>query len=418
MNALVPTRVSVVALILALTASGFAADGPPATRDLDSRIDQAIVRTINIGAPIYNQGDAAGCYRLYQGSLIMIEPLLGHRPELAREVAKGLKDVELVPTYAQRATDLRRILDHILSAVRTPVATSPSQSQPQPQPQPLPPPRPEAKPLWSRLGGEPAVKAVVHDFVVLATSDPQVDFTRGGRYSLDAAAVANLEKLLVALVSSATGGPLKYEGRSMNAVHQGMAITGGQFDALAGDLAVVLQKYNVPRKEADELLAIVASTRKEIVTGSLAATSAAPPPPAPTPTAGIPLWSRLGGEPAVKAVVHDFVALAASDPQVDFTRGGKYVLDAPAVAKLEKRLVELISAVSGGPLTYEGQALRPAHQGMAITDAQFDALARDLGAVLQKYNVPRKEADELLAIVASTRKDVVEPGPRVSTPER
>jgi hemoglobin len=416
MNALVPTRVLVFALVLALTASGFAGDGPLATRDLDSRIDQAIVRTINIGAPIYNQGDAAGCYRLYQGSLIMIEPLLGHRPELAREVAKGLKDVELVPTYAQRATDLRRILDHVLSAVRTPVATSPPQSPPQPQP--LPPPRPEAKPLWIRLGGEPAVTAVVHDFVVLAASDPQVDFTRGGRYPLDAAAVANLEKLLVALVSSATGGPLKYEGRSMTAVHQEMAITGGQFDALAGDLAVVLQKYNVPRKEADELLAIVASTRKEIVAGSSAATSATPSPPAPTPAAGIPLWSRLGGEPAVKVVVHDFVALATSDPQVDFTRGGKYVLDAPAVANLEKRLVELISAVSGGPLSYEGQALRPAHQGMAITDAQFDALARDLGTVLRKYNVPRKEADELLAIVASTRKDVVEPGPRESTPER
>jgi hemoglobin len=115
----------------------------------------------------------------------------------------------------------------------------------------------------------------------------------------------------------------------------------------------------------------------------------------------------------VKAVVHDFVTLAANDPQVDFTRGGRYPLDAVAVANLEKLLVELISAVASGPLKYEGRALKPAHQGMAITDAQFDALANDLGAVLRKYRVPKKEADELLAIVASTRKDVVEAaGPR------
>ena len=74
--------------------------------------------------------------------------------------------------------------------------------------------------------------------------------------------------------------------------------------------------------------------------------------------------------------------------------------------------VDYISAVSGGPLKYEGRPMKPAHQGMGITDAQFDTLAGDLGVVLQRYNVPKKEADELLAIIASTRKDVVEAGPR------
>ena len=78
----------------------------------------------------------------------------------------------------------------------------------------------------------------------------------------------------------------------------------------------------------------------------------------------------------------------------------------------EKNLVELISAVSGGPLKYEGRPMKPVHQGMAISDAQFNALAGDLSAVLKKYNVPSKEAGELLAVIATTRKDVVEAGPR------
>ena len=55
--------------------------------------------------------------------------------------------------------------------------------------------------------------------------------------------------------------------------------------------------------------------------------------------------------------------------------------------------------------------MKPVHRGMAITDAQFDALAGDLIVVLNKYGVPKKEADELLARIASTRKDVVEAGP-------
>jgi len=49
---------------------------------------------------------------------------------------------------------------------------------------------------------------------------------------------------------------------------------------------------------------------------------------------------------------------------------------------------------------------------MAITDARFNALTGDLVVVLKKYTVPKKEADERIAIIASTRKDVVEAGPR------
>ena len=252
-------RASTSMLLLALmtATSSLRADSALSPRELDSRIEQAVFRTISIGAPLYNKGDQAGCYRLYQGALMVIEPMLAHRAELRQEVTKGLRDVESVPSYAQRAIDLRKILDRVLNAVRTPLVP------PVTQPQPLP------KPLWSRLGGEPAVKAVVHDFVALAATDPQVDFSRGGKYSLDAAGVANLEKLLVELISAVTGGPLKYEGRPMKMVHQGMAITDAQFNALAGDLAVVLKKYNVPKRETDELIAIVASTRKDVVEAGL-----------------------------------------------------------------------------------------------------------------------------------------------------
>ena len=106
----------------------------------------------------------------------------------------------------------------------------------------------------------------------------------------------------------------------------------------------------MPKKEADELLARIASTRKDVVEGPTATDPAPTPTPSLTPSSATALWARLGGEPAVKAVVHDFVALAADDPQVDFTRGGRYPLDAAGIANLERLLVELISAVSGGPL--------------------------------------------------------------------
>jgi len=249
MKVMFPRIALASALVLALATAGRSQEGSLSTRELDSKIDRSIYQAINLGAAIYNQGDHAGCYRLYQGALMVIEPLLAHRAGLRQEVANGVRGAEALPTFAQRATELRRVLDSILAAIRSGAA----------------PGAMAARPLWDRLGGEPAVKAGIHDFVGLAATDPKVDFFRGGRYSLDAEGVANLERLLVQFISSATGGPLAYEGRAMKPLHEGMGITDAQFNAIAADLVQVLKKYKVPQKEIDELIGIVATTRNDIV---------------------------------------------------------------------------------------------------------------------------------------------------------
>jgi hemoglobin len=118
------------------------------------------------------------------------------------------------------------------------------------------------------------------------------------------------------------------------------------------------------------------------------------------------LYERLGGEPAITAVVDDFVGRAAADPKVDFTRGGKY--DKLDVPKLKKQLVNLVGQLTGGPQKYTGKDMKTVHKGMKITPEQFDALAADLVASLDKFKVPAKEKGELLTIVGSTKTDMVE----------
>jgi hemoglobin len=124
-----------------------------------------------------------------------------------------------------------------------------------------------------------------------------------------------------------------------------------------------------------------------------------------------PLYERLGGTAGVTKVVDDFVALAAADPTVNFTRQGH-----PAaawdptpqnLAALKKRLVEFIATTTGGDLTYSGKDMVAAHRGMHITDAEFDALAADLKAALAKHEVRAPEQAELLAIVNRTRSAIV-----------
>ena len=123
-------------------------------------------------------------------------------------------------------------------------------------------------PLYDRLGGEAAIKLVVDDFVGRAAADPKVNFTRvgtGKEWKPGPQDLEHLKTMLVQFIGMATGGPQKYEGRGMKEVHRGMKITGAEFDALAGDLAASLERFKVSKQEKDELLKVVAGTRKDIV---------------------------------------------------------------------------------------------------------------------------------------------------------
>lgn len=123
------------------------------------------------------------------------------------------------------------------------------------------------------------------------------------------------------------------------------------------------------------------------------------------------LYERLGGEDAIKAVVDDFVGRAAANPKVNFTRKGTPAEWKPTpegVDHLKQMLVQLVGAVTGGPQKYSGRGMKEVHKGMMITQDEFDALAGDLKASLDKFKVPAKEQEELLKIVASTAPDIVE----------
>ena len=113
------------------------------------------------------------------------------------------------------------------------------------------------------------------------------------------------------------------------------------------------------------------------------------------------LYDRLGGQPAITAVVDDFVGNVAADARINrfFAR-----TDIP---RLKRLLVEQICAGTGGPCTYTGRDMKTAHAGMGITDAQFNALVEDLVKTLDKFKVPEKEKGELLGILGPMKTSIV-----------
>lgn len=125
------------------------------------------------------------------------------------------------------------------------------------------------------------------------------------------------------------------------------------------------------------------------------------------------LYERLGGEKAIQAVVNDVVDRAAANPKVNVTRKGvkgakTWEATPDNVKKLKTHFFQQVSAATGGPHKYEGKEMKPVHEGMKITNAEFDAVVEDLKTTLKKFSVPKKEQEELLKIVESTRKDIVE----------
>jgi hemoglobin len=54
--------------------------------------------------------------------------------------------------------------------------------------------------------------------------------------------------------------------------------------------------------------------------------------------------------------------------------------------------------------------MQDSHAKLNINDAQWQAMAADFRKTLDKFKVPAKEQEELLAIVAGTKKDIVKQG--------
>lgn len=113
------------------------------------------------------------------------------------------------------------------------------------------------------------------------------------------------------------------------------------------------------------------------------------------------LYDRLGGGEGVAAITEDLLVRSANDPRIrdDFAEAD--------IVNLYERLVEHLCALSGGPCTYNGRDMRAAHAGLGLTEADFNALVEHLVDAMAERGVPITAQNELLAILAPMRGDII-----------
>jgi hemoglobin len=121
-----------------------------------------------------------------------------------------------------------------------------------------------------------------------------------------------------------------------------------------------------------------------------------------TTSADRSLYDRLGGKPAITAVVDDFVGRVATDTRIN----GKFATT--DIPHLKMLLVEQLCQASGGPCTYTGRNMKATHAGMGVSSDDFDALVGDLVTTLNKFKVPEREKNELLGALRPMKGDIVE----------
>jgi|SRR5215468_5958784 len=128
--------------------------------------------------------------------------------------------------------------------------------------------QPETPSLYDRLGGVYNIATVVDDFIERLLVNETLNANPAIREARARVPKAGLKFHVTALVCEATGGPCKYTGRSMKEAHARLNINEAQWQAMVADFVETLDKFHVPKKEKEELITIVESTKGDIVVAS------------------------------------------------------------------------------------------------------------------------------------------------------
>ena len=117
------------------------------------------------------------------------------------------------------------------------------------------------------------------------------------------------------------------------------------------------------------------------------------------------LYERLGGYDAVSAVVDDFAGKLFNDPVV----GARFFgMSDDSREGFRQKNKNLICNVTGGPCKVISRSAAKTHDGLGIKASEFAIVAQHLVDSLNKFKVPKKEHEELMAIIGTLRPDIVE----------
>jgi hemoglobin len=117
----------------------------------------------------------------------------------------------------------------------------------------------QAQTLYEQMGGEAKMRAISEEFTNVLLADPRVNFTFAN------SDLVKFKQLIFEQFCELTGGPCKYTGRTMKESHEELNVTNAQFNALAEDLYIALERLQVPYRLQNKLMVLLAPMQRDIV---------------------------------------------------------------------------------------------------------------------------------------------------------
>ncbi len=113
------------------------------------------------------------------------------------------------------------------------------------------------------------------------------------------------------------------------------------------------------------------------------------------------LYQQIGGAAALNAAVDLFYVKVLADERVN------HFFEDINMETQHRKQNAFLAAALGAPVPCSGKDMRAAHVNLDIREADFNAIAENLQATLTELKLDEKLINQVMAIVASTKDDVL-----------
>ena len=113
------------------------------------------------------------------------------------------------------------------------------------------------------------------------------------------------------------------------------------------------------------------------------------------------LYSDLGGKPGIDRLVTTAMTIWTDDPRVGPT------FAETNLTRFKHTFADQLCMITGGDCSYTGRSMADAHRGLHLSTMQFNAIAEDMQAAMDKLDISYSVQARLIALLAPMHRDVV-----------
>ncbi len=122
------------------------------------------------------------------------------------------------------------------------------------------------------------------------------------------------------------------------------------------------------------------------------------------------LYDRLGGLAPISVVVSDFIDILVQDVVLNANPAVDAARERVPAPYLKYHLTAMVCQAAGGPCLYQGREMKISHSHLGIAELEWGRMVALFKEVLAKHKLTANEMQALVAIVNSTKADIVDTG--------